>query len=222
MAIDDDDSSEGEDLLADIIPTPSESMNSTSVDLGVEDTPDEESIPEPTPQPQPEPPSRDPTAFSEPTTSQPPTQTTQSIRPRTSTAAPASNSHTTARAALFANRRTPSAPQSSTATTEAILDQQRAEQDLLSDSILKMAGALKASSQRFASTLEADNEVLSRAGESLTKTERGMEAASGRMGALRRMTEGKGWWGRMILYAWVYGLMLALLLLVFVLPKLRF
>jgi len=36
------------------------------------------------------------------------------------------------------------------------------------------------------------------------------------------MTEGKGWWGRMILYAWVYGLMLSLVLLVFVMPKLRF
>jgi len=85
-----------------------------------------------------------------------------------------------------------------------------------------MAGALKASSQRFSTTLEADKEALGRAGEGMDRTERGMDATRGGMGALRRMTEGKGWWGRMILYAWVYGLMLSLVLLVFVMPKLRF
>lgn len=139
----------------------------------------------------------------------------------------------TARAALFASRRsnttttmasnkTAATTQSSTATAEAILDHQRAEQDALSDSILKMATALKTSSQRFSSTLEDDKLLLDRAGEGMNRTERGMDAASRRMGALKRMTEGKGWWGRMILYAWVYGLMVALVLLVFVLPKLRF
>lgn len=85
-----------------------------------------------------------------------------------------------------------------------------------------MAGALKASSQRFSSTLDADNQVLSRAGEGMEKTGRGMEVAQGRMGMLRKMTEGKGWWGRMVLYAWVYGLMVGLVLFVFVFPKLRF
>jgi hypothetical protein len=42
------------------------------------------------------------------------------------------------------------------------------------------------------------------------------------MGMLQRMTEGEGWWGRMKLYAFVYGLMVVLVLVVFVLPKLRF
>lgn len=85
-----------------------------------------------------------------------------------------------------------------------------------------MASALKASSHRFSTTLETDKDVVGRAGEGIEKTERSMEAARGRMGALRKMTEGKGWWGRIILYAWVYGLMVSLILFVFVLPKLRF
>ena len=85
-----------------------------------------------------------------------------------------------------------------------------------------MAGALKSSSQRFSSTLEADKDLVGRAGDAMEKTERGMEAAKGRMGLLKRMTEGKGWWGRLLLFAWVYGLMVALILLVFVMPKLRF
>lgn len=131
-------------------------------------------------------------------------------------------SYTTARAALFAGRSKPSEPQTSTATAEAILDHQRQEQDALSESILKMAGALKESSKKFAVTLDEDKEIMTKAGESVEKTERSMESARGRMGTLRKMTEGKGWWGRLILYAWVYGLMLGLVLLVFVFPKLRF
>ncbi|TQS32064.1 hypothetical protein Golomagni_07629, partial [Golovinomyces magnicellulatus] len=152
-------------------------------------------------------------------------------RPKATATAPPSaqeseptQSYTSARAALFANRRkgTAAEPQTSTATAEAILDQQRQEQDALSGSILKMASALKASSHRFSSTLETDKDVVGRAGEGIEKTEKSMEAARGRMGALRKMTEGKGWWGRIILYAWVYGLMVSLILFVFVLPKLRF
>ncbi|PHH62692.1 hypothetical protein CDD81_6761 [Ophiocordyceps australis] len=170
------------------------------------------------------------------------TQTEQSLRSRhTTNTAPATDaadaasvstsvsSHAKARAALFASRRldssslsSPAPPQTSTATAEALLDQQRAEHDALSESILRMASALKANSQRFSTTLEADRDVLGRAGEGIERTERGMEAARGRMGMLRRMTEGKGWWGRMVLYAWVYGLIVGLVLLVFVMPKLRF
>ncbi|KND92170.1 hypothetical protein TOPH_03148 [Tolypocladium ophioglossoides CBS 100239] len=234
IAVDDDeDSSDEEDLLGDIVPTPSESIDSTSVDAQ-DESPVESAVPPPPPP--------DPVIIPEtlatpwqpledisPRTTEPPafapTQTTQTRRARSSnhSFSPSPPSHTTARAALFANRRKqPAGPQTSTATAEAILDHQRAEQDVLSDSILKMASALKASSQRFSTTLEADKEVLGRAGDAVDKTERGMEAARGRMGALRRMTEGKGWWGRMMLYAWVYGLMVTLMVLVFVMPKLRF
>jgi hypothetical protein len=157
------------------------------------------------------------------------TKTSQTLRFRTNQ--PQSrdlDSYSTARAALFANRRKPQpssaqpTTETSTATAEAILDHQREEQDAISESILRMARGLKESSNRFASTLEEDKRVLSNAGSSMEKTETGMDAATRRMGALRHMTEGKGWWGRILLFVWVYGLMLGLLVLLFVLPKFRF
>lgn len=49
-----------------------------------------------------------------------------------------------------------------------------------------------------------------------------MEAAEKRMGLLRRMTEGKGWWGRMMLYAWIVAGWVLAILIVFAGPKLRF
>lgn len=238
---DDDASSDGEDILSEVIPTPSDSMaDSVSTDLPTESSgQDDKAEAEPSeflpptvakfvppamaPTPSPEPPSEMPTPSIQDSTA-----TTQTIRPRNTAAAATSSSsqsaHSTARAALFSNRTKSPANQTtaSTATAEALLDRQRAEQDALSNSILHMAGALKESSQRFSSTLEADKDVVGRAAEGMDKTEQGMEATKGRMGALKRVTEGKGWWGRMILYAWVYGLMVGLVLLVFVMPKLRF
>ncbi len=233
---DDEDSSDDEDLLGGILPASNEATEQQATEIP-EETHEEPSIPEPEA-------AREPPAATQPTptdttlpvqTTAPSTQTSQTLRGRrtaegqsnTAAAAAASSpsptsGHTTARAALFANRRKPAPPETSTATAEAILDNQRAEQDVLSEAILKMAGALKASSHKFSDTLEADKEVLGRAGEGIEKTEQSMDAARGRMGTLRKMTEGKGWWGRIILYAWVYGLMLSLLLLVFVFPKLRF
>lgn len=232
-----DDSSGDEDLLGDLAPAPAPApaaapqqepqASETHTDMR-----DEPSIPKQTtaapeasvPAPQTTTAAPSPPA---PTTI-PSTTTSQTLRGRrtaadnTSSTQSSTSGHTTARAALFANRRKPAPPETSTATAEAILDHQRAEQDVLSDAILKMAGALKASSHKFSDTLEADKEVLGRAGEGIEKTEQSMEAARGRMGTLRKMTEGKGWWGRIILYAWVYGLMVTLILLVFVFPKLRF
>lgn len=138
-----------------------------------------------------------------------------------------------ARAALFASRRnntttttasakTGATTESSTATAEAILDHQRAEQEALSASMLKLATALKTSSQSLSKGLEDEKTTLDSTSEGMGRAGLGMDAAGRRMGALKRMTEGQGWWGRMILYAWVYGLMVALVLLVFVMPKLRF
>ncbi|KAL2878254.1 hypothetical protein SGCOL_006506 [Colletotrichum sp. CLE4] len=249
----DDNSSDEEDILADIIPTPSESMDSRSTDIPTDNTPeddddddddDEPEIPDlpPPVSAVPRDPSEPPTAPARSATEPSPapqthttpdsggTKTTQTLRSRGPARpdSPSATTTATARAALFASRRSntmkssASGPTSSTATAEAILDHQRAEQDALSESILKMASALKASSQKFSSTLEQDKGVVSRAADGMDKTERSMDAASRRMGTLRKMTEGKGWWGRMILYAWVYGLMVGLILLVFVMPKLRF
>jgi len=63
---------------------------------------------------------------------------------------------------------------------------------------------------------------MDRAVRGLDKNTTGMEAAGKRMGLLKRMSEGKGWWGRMMLYAWIAGLWVVAILLVFVGPKLRF
>jgi hypothetical protein len=232
VAADEDDSSEGEDLLGDIIPTPSESADSRrSSNAPGGDSFEEPRIPEPEP---PEPPTQHETIPEPPittTTIEPteantsdvlPTQTTQTLRARASAPSPTPSSHSTARAALFANRRKPASPQASTATAEAILDQQREEQDAISNSILDLATKLKESSKSFSATLEEDKNLLGAAGASMEKSELSMETAQGRMGSLKKMTEGKGWWGRMMLYAWVYGLMVSLVLFVFVFPKLRF
>lgn len=234
---DDDNSSDGEDILAEIIATPSESMDSRSTDIAQE-TPDQdeddgglEDEPEPEPEPEPETepmPDAEPTPRSKPELEdfnekqdQPDTTTSSTLRSRTAqppVPAPA-DSATTTSALLFGDRANTGPALS---TTEAILDHQRREQDLLSESILKIASDLKASSVSFSETLEQDRDVVSRAGAGLDKSERGLEAAARRMGMLRRVTEGKGWWGRMLLYAWIYGLMLVLVVVVFGLPKLRF
>lgn len=120
---------------------------------------------------------------------------------------------------LFGNRST---EQSDISTSEAILDHQRKEQEIVTEDLLRMASQLKLSSQRFGEALQEDTEVLNRAGEGLNKNELSLEAAARRMGAITKMTEGKGWWGRIMLYAWIYGLMVVMILVVFVLPKLRF
>jgi hypothetical protein len=85
-----------------------------------------------------------------------------------------------------------------------------------------MATALKESSKAFGSSLEAEKSTLNRAVEGLDKNEIGLEAASKRMGHLRSLTEGRGWLGRMLLYAYIAGLAVLAILLVFVGPKLRF
>jgi hypothetical protein len=85
-----------------------------------------------------------------------------------------------------------------------------------------MAQQLKASSSAFASSLEEEKSILNRATEGLDKNELGMEAAQKRMGYLRTMTEGRGMIGRMLMYVWIAGLAVLALVIVFVLPKLRF
>jgi len=239
--VDGGDTSDGEDILAEIIATPSESLDSSrSPDVspkqleehegaGVDPISDLlEAVP-PAQQPlketrsaQQRPPS--PPLISEKSETPAATTTSQVLRPRRpdapekqTTSGVTTSSSTSA---LFGDRA--ATAHSPTATTEAILDNQRAEQDLLSESILKLASDLKASSHAFTATLEEDKEVVERAGQGMNKTGERMDAVTQRMGMLQRMTEGEGWWGRMRLYAQVYGLMLILVLLVFLLPKLRF
>jgi hypothetical protein len=242
---DDDESSDGEDILSTIIPTPSESMDSRSTGMPLEE-PEEppavsaergssgtmpgnlEAIAQPSPpynEKQEESraaPEATPTPISE---KQETTTTSQTLRSRRQAESNEGRhredekdaAQTTGSAALFGDRAV-----SQTATTEAILDTQRAEQDSLSESILRLATDLKESSRAFAGLLEEDHDVVNAAGKGLDRNEAGLDVAARRMGALRKITEGEGWWGRLMLYAWIYGLMVALVLLVFVLPKLRF
>jgi hypothetical protein len=109
----------------------------------------------------------------------------------------------------------------STATSEAILSHNRTEQENITQSLLAMASALKESSHAFSTSLEEEKSVLDSATKGLDKSELGLETASRKMGYLRSMTEGRGWWGRMLMYAWIAGLMVLAILIVFVMPKLR-
>ncbi|KAK4690580.1 hypothetical protein P7C71_g6240, partial [Lecanoromycetidae sp. Uapishka_2] len=125
------------------------------------------------------------------------------------------------------NRHHPLQPSTSTAdpppTDQAdLLAHNDTESANLTSSLLTLAQALKASSTQFSASLATDTETLNRATEGLDKNATGMEAAGKRIGLLKRMSEGKGWWGRIMLYAWIGGLWVVAILLVFVGPKLRF
>ncbi|KAI1861149.1 hypothetical protein JX265_009768 [Neoarthrinium moseri] len=240
---DDDDSDEEEDLLGEIVQTPSDNLDSTSParaerpshgwgtqgdddwDREAEDG-DESYADESTLMPEPRRPQETiPAAKQEPVPQEKQgTSTQQALRARGApTESSRDTAESTARTQLFGNR--PSSPTtalSTTATTEAILDHQRQEHDRLTESLLSMAQSLKTQSRAFQTDLEQEKDVLNAAGSGMDKSERGMEHASRRMGALRKMSEGKGWWGRMMLYGWIFGLMVIAILIVGVLPKLRF
>ncbi|KAL8993678.1 MAG: hypothetical protein Q9169_006167 [Polycauliona sp. 2 TL-2023] len=102
------------------------------------------------------------------------------------------------------------------------LESHSTEQVDLTSSMVALVAQLKSSTLAFSSSLDLDNEALARAQEGLEKNESGMEAAGKRIGMLRRMSEGKGWWGRIMLYAWIGGLWIVAIALVFIGPKFRF
>lgn len=125
---------------------------------------------------------------------------------------------TTARENLFAGRK----QQPDLETTEALMSHNRSEQDALTNGLLGLARALKESTVNFGQSLEEEKDVMKRAEGSLEKSSLGMDAASKRMGMLRRMSEGQGWYGRVKLYACIFALWVFLFLIVFLGPKLRF
>lgn len=145
----------------------------------------------------------------------------RSRRPPKDSQAP-DTAHTTATATSTSTSLFPQSATSQTRTTETLLSHNTHEQESLTTSLLTLAQALKSSSQSFASALDDEKTVLSRAGEGLDKSGAGMEAAEKRIGTLRRMSEGRGLWGRLLMYVWIAGLMLVALVVVFILPKLRF
>lgn len=236
-AADDEDSSDGDDILNEIIMTPSDSIDSGSTDLPTQGSGEEQDIVQDVRDGR----SRDVQGpgqggqgyavdtLDEFLSEKPSVITSQHLRPRgrqqESTDPETHHEMDTAqttgvnRSLLFGDR---SKEHSEVATSEAILDQQRKEQEIVTEDLLRMASQLKLSSQKFGEALQEDTEVLTRAGEGLSKNELSLEAAARRMGAITKMTEGKGMFGRLMLYAWIFGLMVVMVLLVFVLPKLRF
>lgn len=113
-------------------------------------------------------------------------------------------------------------PQNQTKPSDQALSSSRLEQESLTDSLVTLATQLKSSSTAFHTSLENEKSVLDRAVDGIDATTASMNAAEKRMGMLRKMTEGKGWWGRMMLYLWILGLWIVAILIVFLGPKLRF
>lgn len=237
-AVDDDDdvSSEEDDILSGIIATPSQSLDSRSTDVleqdSAKDDQEHKILPPPTESRHNGSSGRVVETLEEVISEKPDTLTSHTLRPRGQQPAPSdpekanqdldtaqTTGATTQRSLLLGDR---SADVSDVATKEAILDRERREQEEITEAMSKITKELKLSSLRFSEALEEDKEMTEQAAKGLSKNELGLEAAARRMGALTRMTEGKGWWGRVILYAWIYGLMVVLVLVVFVLPKLRF
>lgn len=236
-ADDDDTDSEGDDILNEIIQTPSESMDSGSTGAATQGTEEKDgpdgifaqgTLPtSPAAQTSGE---RIVQTLNEVISGENGTIMSQSLRPRgkqplssdpEKQADDIDTAQTTGATTslLFGNR---TKQTTDISTSEAILDHQRKEQEAVTEDLLHMASQLKLSSQKFGAALQEDTEVLTHAGQGLSKNELSLEAAARKMGAITKMTEGKGWWGRIMLYAWIYGIMVILVLVVFVLPKLRF
>lgn len=108
------------------------------------------------------------------------------------------------------------------ADTAALLESNSTTQADITSALIAMASQLKSNSLLFSQTLEADKTAMTQASEALDMNADGMATAGKRMGLLRRMSEGQGWWGRMMLYAWIGGLWVGAVGLVFVGPKFRF
>ncbi|KAB2577205.1 hypothetical protein DBV05_g4091 [Lasiodiplodia theobromae] len=128
---------------------------------------------------------------------------------------------TTTGSSLFGGSRNPAADPS-LQRSEKLMSHNRSEQEALTSSLLDMAALLKQQTMQFGSSLEAEKDILDRASKGLDTSAQGMEAAGQRMGTLRRMTEGKGWWARVRLYGIIAALWVACILIMFVMPKLRF
>jgi hypothetical protein len=107
-------------------------------------------------------------------------------------------------------------------STEQLLASSSRDQEALTSSLVTLAQSLRQSSLTFASSLESEKQILARAEAGLDKNAMGMDLAEAKMGTLRRITEGKGWWGRIRLYGFIVGLWVIAFLLVFLAPKLRF
>lgn len=117
----------------------------------------------------------------------------------------------------------PSAGKSTGVSThEKSMHNSAAEQEALTSSMVSLAAQLKQQVRAFQFSLDQDKGLLDRAIEGLEGNITGLDAASKTMQTLKRMSEGEGWWGRMKLYAIIFAMWVFAILLVFVMPKLRF
>ena len=107
-------------------------------------------------------------------------------------------------------------------STTQLLESQDTLQTSLTSELLGLASQLKSSAQAFSTELASDAATMSQTENALGKNKAGMDSATARMGVLRKMSEGRWWWGRMMLYAAIAALWVVAILLVFVAPKLRF
>ncbi|KAI9891562.1 MAG: hypothetical protein M1814_002685 [Vezdaea aestivalis] len=116
-----------------------------------------------------------------------------------------------------------SQPSQSTSTlpsTEKRLDRHASEQEALTTSLYEMAQRLKENSRAFQSSLDGETGLLDRVGGALDRNADGMKVAEGRMGRLRKMTEGLGFFKRIGMLVWIAGMWVALVVLMG-LPKFR-
>ncbi|KAK5954428.1 hypothetical protein OHC33_004150 [Knufia fluminis] len=96
------------------------------------------------------------------------------------------------------------------------------EHENITSSLLSMAAQLKQQAKQFDFTLDQDKGLVDRALEGLDSNVAAMGLASKGMKTLQRMSEEQGFWGRLKLQLFIIGMWVGLILLVFVMPKLRF
>lgn len=141
--------------------------------------------------------------------------------------APTTNSSTTAITTSSQPTRgtsstSPSSDPTTTITT-ALLQTDQHTQMNLTTSLLDLATQLKTQSITLSTTLQTtDKTHLDRALAGLDSNVAGLQSASQKMGLLKRMSEGEGWWDRIMLYLWIWGMWVVAVGLVVLGPKLRF
>jgi hypothetical protein len=105
---------------------------------------------------------------------------------------------------------------------ERALEADRKTQEGIKDDLYELAKQLRLSATGIGSQISSEKGILERATSALDISTSGLESAGKRLGSIRRLSEGRGWFGRMLLHAYIAGLWLLAFLIVFLLPKLRF
>ena len=105
---------------------------------------------------------------------------------------------------------------------EKQLEYQDSIQADLTSLLVKQAQQLKLGSLEFQRTLAEDEEVRARAEGAIGKSADSLDIASRSMGTLRRMSEGRWWWQRYIMFILIFLLWFVAFGIVFFTPKLRF